>query len=483
MNVLFAASECVPFIKTGGLGDVIGALPKALQEQDVHVSVILPKYEDLPFEYKQQMAFMTSIEVPVGWRSQYCGIERITIEGIDYYFLDNEYYFKRHGSYGFFDDGERFAFYSRAVLEALPYLLEKPDILHCHDWQAGPISVLLKAHYHNHPFYRKIRTIFTIHNLRYQGVYPKSVLSNLLDLSELYFHLDGLEFHGNVSYLKAGLAYSDLVTTVSPTYAKEIQDPYYGEQLDGFLRKRKDLLIGILNGIDPVLYNPATDPFIDQTYDHWEGKGENKRRLQEYLGLPINGEIPIISMVTRLVEQKGLDLVLHVFHEIMNIGVQFVLLGTGEEKYEQAFKELAAQYPENVSFQNGFDEGLARKIYASSDIFLMPSQFEPCGIGQLLALRYGTLPIVRETGGLHDSVIPYNEFTNEGYGFSFTHYNAHDMLHTIERAVWLYQFQPKKWRMLAEKAMKLDFSWKTSAVEYREMYERLLSNQGIQLFS
>lgn len=479
MDVLFAASECVPFIKTGGLGDVIGALPKALRDQEVNVSVILPKYEDLPFEYKQQMEFITSIEVPVGWRSQYCGIEQMTIEGIHYYFLDNEYYFKRHGSYGFFDDGERFAFYSRAVLEALPHLEDETDIIHCHDWQAGPISVLLKAHYHHHPFYRHIRTIFTIHNLRYQGVYPKSVLANLLDLSELYFHMDGLEFHGNVSYLKAGLAYSDLVTTVSPTYAQEIQDPYYGEQLDGFLRKRKDELKGILNGIDADLYNPVTDPFIDENYEEIKGKWENKERLQEYLGLSVDQEIPVISMVTRLVEQKGLDLVLHVFHEIMNIGVQFVLLGTGEEKYEQAFRELAAQYPEKVSFQNHFDEGLARRIYASSDLFLMPSQFEPCGIGQLLALRYGTLPIVRETGGLRDSVMPYNEFTNEGYGFSFANYNAHDMLYTIERAIWLYRFQPKRWGMLVERAMKLDFSWNASAAEYREIYERLLSHQGI----
>lgn len=473
MNVLFAASECVPFIKTGGLGDVIGALPKALQDQNVKVSVILPKYEDLLFEHKQQLSFVTSIQVPVGWRSQYCGIEQILMDGIHYYFLDNDYYFKRHGSYGFFDDGERFAFYSRAVLEALPYLEDQPDIIHCHDWQAGPISVLLKAHYQSHPFYRHIQTIFTIHNLRYQGVYPKFVLANLLDLSELYFHMDGLEFFGNVSYLKAGLAYSDLITTVSPTYAIEIQDPYYGEQLDGFLRTRKGELKGILNGIDTDLYNPMTDPFIEQNYDELIGKGKNKERLQESLGLIVDPEVPVMAMITRLVEQKGLDLVLHVFHEIMNIGVQFVLLGTGEDQYEQTFKELAAQYPEQVSFLNYFDEGLARRIYAGSDLFLMPSQFEPCGIGQLLALRYGSLPIVRETGGLRDSVVPYNQFTNEGYGFSFANYNAHDMLYTIERAVWLYRFQPKKWKLLAERAMQLDFSWKASAAEYRELYEEL----------
>lgn len=473
MNVLFAASECVPFVKTGGLGDVIGALPKALKEKDVNVSVILPKYEDLPFKYKQQMSFITNIDVPVGWRTQYCGIERITLEGIHYYFLDNEYYFKRYGSYGFFDDGERFAFFSRAVLEALPHLVDQPEIIHCHDWQTGPISVLLKAHYKKHPFYRDIQTVFTIHNLRYQGVYPKSVLSDLLDLSELYFHIDGLEFHGNVSYLKAGLAYSDRLTTVSPTYASEIQLPHYGEQLDGFLRKRNGDLQGIINGIDDMEYNPSTDPSLFFTYRDWEGKAENKLKLQESLSLTINKEIPIISMVTRMVEQKGMDLVLHVFHEIVKNGVQFILLGTGEERYEQAFKELAAQYPSNVSFQNYFDEALARKIYGGSDLFLMPSQFEPCGIGQLIALRYGTLPIVREIGGLKDTVIPVNEFTNEGYGFSFCHYNAHDMLYTIERAIWFYRFQPNKWNSLVEKAMKLDFSWDVSSEEYKKLYEEL----------
>ncbi|WP_062108004.1 glycogen synthase GlgA [Bacillus niameyensis] len=474
MNVLFAASECVPFVKTGGLGDVIGSLPRALDEQGVKVSVILPKYEDLPFEYKQQMSFLASVKVPVGWRLQYCGIEMMEIDGIDYYFLDNEYYFKRHGSYGFFDDGERFAFYSRAVLEALPHLRDKPDIIHCHDWQAGPICVLLKAHYKNHPFYQHIKTVFTIHNLRYQGVYPKSVLADLLDLSELYYQLNGLEFYGNVSYLKAGLAYSDLVTTVSPTYADEIKDPYYGEKLDGVLREKGETLKGILNGIDDTLYDPATDPFIPVQYSQFEGKAENKLILQESLGLPVDREIPLLSMVTRLVEQKGLDLVLHVFHEMMRMGVQFVLLGTGDEKYEQAFRDLAAQYPENVSFQNGFNEALARQIYASSDLFLMPSQFEPCGIGQLLALRYGTLPLVRETGGLRDSVVPYNEFTNEGYGFSFTHYNAHDMLYTVERAVWLYRFQPNKWKMLVNRALYLDFSWRASATHYKELYEELV---------
>lgn len=474
MNILFAASECAPFIKTGGLGDVIGALPGALKDQGAQVSVVLPKYEDLSSHYKDQMDFIKSIDVPVGWRHQYCGIECLKKDGILYYFLDNEYYFKRHGSYGYWDDGERFAFFSRAVLEILPYLEDKPDIIHCHDWQTGPICVLLKAHYETLPFYQNIKTIFTIHNLRYQGVFPYSVLSDLLDLSVNYFHIEGLEFYGKVSYLKAGLAYADCLTTVSETYAQEIQTPYYGEHLDGFLRWRTHNLHGIVNGIDQRSYDPANDPNIFARYTDYEGKMENKEKLQEFLHLQKDPGVPIISMVTRLVEQKGIDLVLRVFHEIMSQKVQFVLLGTGEEKYEGAFRYLASEYPGRVSINIHFDEGLSRKIYAGSDIFLMPSQFEPCGIGQLLAFRYGTLPLVRETGGLKDTVRPYEEFTGEGNGFSFTNYNAHDMLYTIERAVWMYHYRPEKWKELVQRAMRLDYSWAASAKKYKTLYESLL---------
>lgn len=471
MNVLFAASECAPFIKSGGLGDVIGALPKALQKNGVNVTVVLPKFGDLNAEYKERLELVRNIEVPVGWRQQYCGIEKLVHEGISIYFLDNEYYFKRHGSYGFFDDGERFAFFSRAVLESLPYLDFKPDIIHCHDWQTGPIPVLLKAHY---PFYEGIKTVFTIHNLRYQGVFPRSVLGELLDLSERYFHIDGLEFHGNVSYLKAGLAFADVVTTVSPTYAEEIQTAYYGENLDGFLRKRSGDLRGIINGIDKEAYDPICDEAIFGGYSGYEGKMENKRHLQEQLGLSVNEGIPMISIVSRLVEQKGIDLILHVSEEIMRQNVQLVVLGTGEERYEGAFRELAVRYPGQVSVNLFFDDGLARGIYAGSDLFLMPSQFEPCGIGQLLAYRYGTLPLVRETGGLKDTVISYNEFLDRGNGFSFTNYNAHDLLYTIERALWFYRYQPKKWEELSERAMNLDFSWEASSREYKELYEKLM---------
>ncbi|PUB13955.1 glycogen synthase GlgA [Paenisporosarcina sp. OV554] len=477
MNILFAASECVPFIKTGGLGDVIGALPHTLHEEGVNVSVILPKYGDLPLHYQQQMQWIKSIEVPIGWRNQFCGIEKLDYQGITIYFLDNEYYFKRHGSYGFEDDGERFAFFSRAVLEALPHLEEIPEIIHCHDWQTGLIPVLLKAHYVNQPLYQEIKTVFTIHNLRYQGVYPKSVLSDLLNLSDLYFHMDALEFYGNVSYLKGGLAFADCVTTVSATYAEEIQTPYYGEGLDGFLRKKGAKLRGIVNGIDNDSYDPKRDELIFLPFDSQQGKAENKKNLQKTLGLPVNSDIPIISMVTRLVDQKGIDLIRHVFHEIIGLNVQFVLLGTGDAQYEESFRYFADYYPDHVSVNLYFDESLARKIYAGSDLFLMPSQFEPCGIGQLIALRYGTLPLVRETGGLKDTVVPYNEFTGEGNGFSFANYNAYEMLYTIERAVTLYRSESDNWGTLVKHAMELDFSWSSSSKQYVTIYKDLLSRR------
>ncbi|MDD9148679.1 MULTISPECIES: glycogen synthase GlgA [unclassified Sporolactobacillus] len=474
MNVLFAASECAPFVKTGGLGDVVGALPKALKAEGVHVSVILPKYEDIAAEFRNRLTRIRHMTVPVGWRKQYCGIESFEEDGIRYYFLDNEYYFKRHGCYGYFDDGERFAFFSRAVLEVLPFLAERPDIIHCHDWQTGLIGVLLKSHYGDRSFYQKIRTVFTIHNLKYQGIFPKSVLSDLLDLDDRYFNSDSLEFYGKVSYMKAGLAYADVLTTVSRTYAEEIQLPFYGEHLDGFLRRRSHDLRGIVNGIDRKLYDPGTDRQLYFQYHTAGGKRKNKRCLQERLGLRSNEEVPMIAMITRLAEQKGIDLVLRVFYELIGLNIQFVLLGTGEQHYESAFRELAARFPEQVSANIYFDDGLARKIYAASDLFLMPSKFEPCGISQLLALRYGSLPVVRETGGLKDTVIPYNEFNGEGYGFSFTNYNAHDMLFTVQRALHFYREQPDKWVQLADRALRLNFGWETSAAAYRDLYHSLI---------
>ncbi|MCA0988208.1 glycogen synthase GlgA [Guptibacillus algicola] len=475
MNVLFAASEGHPFIKTGGLGDVIGALPKELQKQGINVSVILPKYEDMNETFKEQLELKEAITVPVGWRHQYCGIETLRYNDITYYFIDNEYYFKRSGSYGYFDDGERFSFFCRAVLEAIPYLDEQPDILHCHDWQTGMIPVLKKAHYRNNPYYDGMKVVYTIHNLRYQGIFPKGILHDLLDLSELHFTNEGVEFHGNVSFMKGGLLYSDYITTVSPSYADEIKQPYFGEYLDGILRKREDDFTGIINGIDSELYDPAADSALKYTYhSSFLLKEKNKIELQEKLGLQKGEGIPVLCMITRLVEQKGMDLFFRVLPEIMEENVQVVVLGTGDEHYEHMLREAENRYPGRFSANIYFDEAFARKLYASSDLFLMPSQFEPCGISQLIALRYGSLPIVRETGGLKDTVIPYNKYTGEGHGFSFADYNAHDMLNAIRLALHYYHHESLTWRKLVERGMRLNYSWEKSAEKYSSLYESLV---------
>lgn len=475
MKVLFVASESVPFIKTGGLGDVIGSLPAALREQGMDVRVVLPKYRDIPDKWKRKMKKIWEMEVPVGWRSQYCGVETLIHEGIRYYFIDNEYYFKRPGYYGHFDDGERYAFFNRAVLEVLPHLDFKPEIIHCHDWHAGLISVFLRSHYAHHPFYRWIRTVFTIHNLKYQGIFPYSTLHDLLGLSDEYFTTDGLEYYGNVSFLKGALNYSDIITTVSPSYAEEIQTPFYGEGMDGLLRKRKDKLRGILNGIDYNLYNPETDPYLFSPFrDGAKGKEENKKKLQESIGLPVKKDIPLVAMVTRLVEQKGPDLVLCVLDELLSQGsFQLVVLGTGEDRYEKAFQQAAEKYPTMCSVHLTFDEHFAHQVYGGADLFLMPSLFEPCGIGQMIALRFGAIPVVRETGGLRDTVRPYNEYTGDGNGFSFTNYNAHEMLTVLKKALRLYG-DKNVWPHLIYHGMHSDFSWSSSAAQYGEVYRRLL---------
>ncbi|MFT8871144.1 MAG: glycogen synthase GlgA [Sporolactobacillus sp.] len=475
MNVLFAASECAPFIKTGGLGDVAGALPKALTKQGAHVSVVLPKYEDIPYRFQRQMTFLTWLSVPVGWRNQYCGIFFILVDDVTYYFLDNEYYFKRRNCYGYADDGERFAFFSRAVLDVLPHLSEWPSVIHCHDWQTAPICALLKNDYfQSMERYRKIKTVFTIHNLKYQGVFPHSVLHDLLALDDRFFQPNGVEFYGCVSYMKAGLAYADHLTTVSPSYAEEIQTPYYGERLDGFLRHRSIYLSGIVNGIDRFLYDPKCDTALVQPFTDPKQRAANKAALQRQLNLSVDKHMPMIGMVTRLVEQKGIDLVLHVFRELMQLNVQFVLLGTGDSVYEDAFRTQAQNYAQHVSANIFFDDTLARRIYASADLFLMPSKFEPCGIGQLIAMRYGCLPLVRETGGLKDTVQPYNYYTGEGCGFSFANYNAHDLLKVTEMAVNLYRSDPTCWLDLCGRAMALDFGWSASAALYLSIYHEIV---------
>ncbi|HHU76325.1 MAG TPA: glycogen synthase GlgA [Firmicutes bacterium] len=474
MEVLFVASECSPFIKTGGLSDVVGSLPSELIKLGVDARVIIPKYKDIPAALLGKATFVKSITVSLGWRFQHCGIEQLKHNGITYYFLENEYYYNRSGIYGFDDDAERFAFFCRAVLEALPSLDFRPGILHCHDWHTGLISVFLKTHYRSEPFYQNIRTLFTIHNLHYQGNFPIELLEELLDLGPEYFNADTLEFYGRGSYLKGGLVFSDLLNTVSRSYAEEIQTPYFGAELDGLLRKRSDNLVGILNGIDYTLYDPMKDDHIYFPFrSSLPKKRANKVKLQESLGLPPGEEIPMLAFVNRLVEQKGLDLIGHVLEEILDLGLQLVILGTGEEKYQRFFGEAAARYPQKMVALFQFDEPLARKIYAASDLFLLPSRFEPCGLTQLIALRYGSIPIVRETGGLKDTIVPFDAGSRKGNGFTFSSYNAHDLLFVIQEAISLYK-NKELWGTLVNNAVTSDFSWKGSAQEYRALYGRLL---------
>ena len=474
MKVVFIASEGVPFSKSGGLADVVGALPKELQRQGISVAVMLPKYGDVPEELASEVKLRTTFEVGLGWRRQYCGVEEVQYQGVQFYLLDNEYYFRRGGMYGYDDDAERYVFFCRAALQALPQVDCKPDVIHLHDWQTAIISLLLQAHYGEDPWYRDVKTVFTIHNLRYQGVFPKEILPDMLEVGWDYFTADGLEFYDNVNFLKAGVAYSDFVTTVSPTYAAEIQYPFFGEKLDGFLRERRQRLVGITNGIDYQEYNPETDPYLAKHFgpNSLRYRVENKLKLQQELGLPVDRKIPMIGLISRLVSQKGLDLVGHVLDEILQESVQLVVLGTGDQYYEDMFRIKAEQYPEKLSANICFDNPLAHRIYAGADLFLMPSLFEPCGLAQLIAMRYGCLPIVRETGGLKDTVQSYNEETKEGNGFSFTNYNAHDMLYTIRRALGFFQDKPV-WTRIRRNAMLTDSSWERSAREYVKLYESL----------
>jgi starch synthase len=472
VKVLFVVSECVPFVKTGGLADVAGALPKELASLGTEVCVVMPKYSHIPEVYREKMTLKKVIYVQVGWRRQYCGIELLEQDGIQYVFLDNEYCFKRETLYGHYDDGERFSFFCRAVIESIQHLDFQPDIIHCHDWHTGMIPFLLRAEY---DVYASIQTVFTIHNLQFQGIFPRSILYDLLNLSDYYFTTSQLEFYGNVNFMKAALVSVDKITTVSPTYRNEIQMPYYGEKLDGLLRKRQEDLIGIVNGIDDHLYNPVSDSLIPYNYssENMGPKKKNKLALQEKLGLPQDENIPMIAMVTRLTSQKGFELVEHVFHEILQENIQFIVLGSGEKEFEAFLEEMHSRYRNKVRAIIGFDEELAHFIYASSDLFLMPSKFEPCGLGQLIALKYGAVPVVRETGGLNDTVQPYNEYTGEGNGFTFTNFNAHDMLYTIQRALRFYEDQ-EAWEKLVKEGMDRDYSWARSAFKYNQLYANLM---------
>lgn len=473
-KVLFVSPEAAPFAKTGGLADVTGSLPAALLDKGVDARVILPLYGVIPQKFKDSMTYKKYIYVNVGWRNQYCGIFEAQYKGVKFYFLDNEYYFKRQGLYGYDDEAERFAYFCKAVLEAIPHLDFIPDIIHCNDWESGMVPVFLKCIYRDNDMYKNMRTLFTIHNLKYQGVFPKQILGDILGLEEEYYTPEKLEFHNGVSFIKGGLTFSDYITTVSPTYSCEIQEPYSGEGLDGLIRSRRGSLAGILNGIDYSEYDPSKDPFIFVNYSDRDidGRHENKKRLQEMLNLDVSSRIPVIGIITRLVCQKGLDLVEQVLDDIISLGAELIVLGTGEGKYESMFTDAAFRHKRRISANIKFDDVLAHRIYAGSDIFLMPSKFEPCGLGQIIALRYGSVPLVRETGGLKDTICPFNEYTMEGNGFSFADYNAHDMLYTIKRAVDFYS-KEDIWSGIAKKAMACDYSWDASASRYAKIYDAL----------
>lgn len=475
IRILIAASEAVPFAKTGGLADVAGTLPKELIALGADVRLVMPKYKSILQKYVERMEYMGYIYVDVGWRHQYCAVMKLVHEGLTVYFVDNEYYFNREGLYGHFDEAEQFAFFSRALIEMLPMVGFKPDIIHCNDWQTGVVSVLLKAHHSRDDFFKDIKTVYTIHNLKYQGVFPKEVLGDLLGLGWEYFNMDGLEFYDAVNYMKAGIAYSDIITTVSRTYAEEIKHDLFGEKLNGLIQKRADRLFGIVNGIDYKENDPATDERIFAAFDadNLSGKATNKRMLQQNLGLPQKSDVPIIGIVSRLVDQKGFDLIACVLDEMLQMDIQLIVLGTGEHSYEEIFRKAAAEHPEKVSANIKYDGVLAQRIYAGSDLFLMPSLYEPCGLSQLFSLRYGTVPIVRETGGLNDTIDSYNEFTGEGTGFTFANYNAHDMLYTIRRAISFYR-QKDIWENIVRQGMRKDFSWRKSAEEYMKLYEGLV---------
>ena len=480
MKILFVASEAVPFVKTGGLADVVGALAPVLAKEGHDVRVLIPDFSQIPREYSEKMSHVCDFEIQLGWRRQYCGIEQIEMNGVKWYFMDNKYYFARPYIYGMGgDEYERFGFFCRGALNMLPLVDFQPDVIHCHDWQSGMIPALLKIQYAHLPFYAGIRTVFTIHNLQYQGIFGIREVQDVLGLGDSLWTEDKLECFGCANFMKAALVYTDLITTVSPSYAEEIQTAYYGERLDGLLRARKADLKGVLNGIDMEGYNPQTDELIAENFsvDHLEGKAACKKQLQEELGLDVRDDVPVIGMVGRLSNQKGLDLVDYVIADIMRQDVQMVVLGMGEGRYFNLFSWAEGEYKGRIAARFTMDHALAHKIYAGADIFLMPSQFEPCGLSQMIAMRYGTIPIVRETGGLRDTVLSYNEFTGEGNGFTFFNYNAHDMLHVIERSVGYYKNRRDIWATLQQRGMTGDYSWTHSAGEYMKLYESLFEEK------
>lgn len=477
MKILFAASEVAPFIKTGGLADVAGSLPQALAKEGHEVKVILPLYEGINGDWRSQMTFLKYFNVTLSWRQVYCGIFQLEREGVTYWFVDNEYYFKRWQLYGHFDDCERFAFFSRAIVETVGQLDWAPDIIHCNDWQTALVPVYLLEERYRIPQLGNTKTVFTIHNIEYQGRYSDQVLQDVIGLDRSYFNEGMLAYFGDVNLMKGAILSSTFVTTVSPTYAQELRTPFYGRGLDGVVNQQQEKIEGILNGIDMDLYDPATHPGLAANFSAKslvKGKAECKLALQQAVGLQESADTPIIACVSRLVGHKGFSLVTDVLHEIMGMDVQMVVLGTGDWQYEEAFRHAQSQYPGRFAAQITYSAPLSDMIYAGADLFLMPSISEPCGLSQMIAMRFGTVPVVRETGGLKDTVVPYNKFTGEGRGFTFTDINAGDMLWVLREAVELYHSNTKAWRALQKEGMTADFSWTNSARQYLDIYQRIL---------
>lgn len=475
MQIVFASAECAPFVKTGGLGDVAGSLPEALVRAGAEVIVMVPKYATIKDEYKAQMEHFADFYVSLGWRNEYCGLEKLEHDGVTYMFVDNERYFARDYPYGFFDDGERFAFFSKAITESLQHLPEgfECDILHCNDWQTALAPVFLREFYQGLPLYDRVKTVFSIHNVAFQGQFSDTVMEDILGVAHIPAAATQLRCDAcSINYMLGALHYADAITTVSPTYASEIQTPEFGEGLDGVLRERSYALQGILNGIDVAGFDPATDKRIAANYtvDDRSGKAVCKAKLQEELGLEVRDDRPLMVMVTRLTRQKGMDLVMYALDRILAGGVQVAVLGTGDRDYEDGLRYFQDKYPGTMAARIEFDPALSQRMYAAADMFLMPSKFEPCGLSQIIAMRYGTLPIVRETGGLKDTVIPYNEFTGEGTGFSFSNFNGDEMGDAVFRAARLFWDNREAWNQLVTQAMSQDFSWTRSADKYLDLY-------------
>lgn len=478
-KILFAASEGVPFIKTGGLADVVGSLPKCIDKQYFDMRVIIPRYACMKQEMKDKMQYVNHFYMDFNWKNVYVGLLEAEVDGVHYYFIDNEYYFS--GPKVYTDDQkweiERYAFFSKAVLSALPVIGFRPDVIHCHDWQTGLIPVYMKERFQDGDFFRGIKSVITIHNLKFQGKWDTKTVQGITGLPEYFFTPDKLEAYKDANLLKGGIVYADAVTTVSSTYAEEIKTPFYGEGLNGLLCARKNDLRGIVNGIDYAEFNPETDPYIVKQYNavnFRKEKVKNKRALQQELGLCQDDRKMMIGVVSRLTDQKGFDLIAYVMDELCRDDIQLVVLGTGEERYENMFRHFDWKYGDKVSANIYYSDALSHKIYASCDAFLMPSLFEPCGLSQLMALRYGTIPIVRETGGLKDTVQAYNEYEGTGTGFSFTNYNAHEMLNAVRYAEKIYYDRKREWNKMVDRAMAEDFSWYTSARKYQEMYDWLV---------